>query len=69
MGGDRRLPGGSDKVKKALLWMSEELFNSPQKKRATVLREAEIRFDLSPAECEFLTKNFSGAAPGSSRSC
>ncbi|HEX9715729.1 MAG TPA: hypothetical protein VGA28_08570 [Desulfurivibrionaceae bacterium] len=69
MGGDRRLPGGSDKVKKALLWMSDELFNSPQKKRATVLREAEIRFDLSPAECEFLTKNFSGAAPGSSRSC
>jgi hypothetical protein len=63
------LPGGSDKVKKALLWMSDELFNSPQKKRATVLREAEIRFDLSPAECEFLTKNFSGAAPGSSRSC
>jgi hypothetical protein len=69
MGGDRRLPGGSDKVKKALLWMSDELFNSPQKKRATVLREAEIRFDLSPAECEFLTKNFSGAAPSSSRSC
>jgi hypothetical protein len=67
MGGDRRLPGGSDKVKKALLWMSDELFNSPQKKRATVLREAEIRFDLSPAECEFLTKNFSGAAPNSSR--
>jgi hypothetical protein len=69
MGDDRRLPSGSDKVKKALLWMSDELFNSPQKKRATVLREAEIRFDLSPAECEFLTKNFSGAAPGSSRSC
>jgi hypothetical protein len=69
MGDDRRLPSGSDKVKKALLWMSEELFNSPQKKRAAVLREAEIRFDLSPAECEFLTKNFSGAAPGSSRSC
>jgi hypothetical protein len=69
MGGDRRLPGGSDKVKKALRWMSDELLNNPQKKRATALREAEIRFDLSPAECEFLTKNFSGAAPSSSRSC
>ena len=69
MDGDRKLPTGSDKVKKALRWMSEELLNSPQKKRATVLREAEIRFDLSPAECEFLTKNFSGTDPGSSSPC
>jgi hypothetical protein len=63
MGGDRRLPGGSDKVKKALRWMSEELLHNPQKKRNTVIKEAEIRFDLSPAECEFLTKNFSESAP------
>ena len=69
MGRDSKLPTGSDKVKKALRWMSDELLNNPQKKRDTVLREAEIRFDLSPAECEFLTKNFSGAAPGSSRTC
>jgi hypothetical protein len=58
MGDDRRLPSGSDKVKKALRWMSEELLNNPQKKRDTVIKEAEIRFDLSPAECEFLSKNF-----------
>ena len=65
MGDDSRPPIGSDKVKKALLWMSEELHNNPQKKRETVIREAEIRFDLSPAECEFLTNNFSGTTPGS----
>ena len=69
MGCDSRLPTGSDKMKKAISWMSEELLNSPQKKRDRVIKEAEIRFDLSPAECEFLTKNFSGAAPSSSRSC
>ena len=69
MGGNRKLPTGSDKVKKALRWMSDELLNNPQKKRDTVLREAEIRFDLSPAECEFLTKNFSATAPNSSRPC
>ncbi len=63
MGCDRRLPTGSDKVKKAIRWMSEELLNSPQKKRDIVIREAEIRFDLSPAECEFLTKNFGESAP------
>lgn len=63
MGGDSRLPIGSDKVKKALCWMSEELLRNPLKKRDAVIREAEIRFDLSPAECEFLTKNFSESAP------
>lgn len=63
MGGNRRLPGGSDKVKKALRWLSEELLGNPQKKRDTAIREAEIRFDLSPAECEFLSKNFGESAP------
>jgi len=63
MGGDSRLPTGTDKMKKALRWMSEELSNSPQKKRTTVIKEAEIRFDLSPAECEFLSKNFGESAP------
>ena len=69
MGCDSRLPTGSDKMKKALRWMSEELLHSPRKTRDTVIAEAEIRFDLSPAECEFLTKNFSGSAPDSSGSC
>ena len=63
MSDSSRLPTGSDKVKKAIRWMSEEMLNNPQKKRATVIKEAEIRFDLSPAECEFLTNNFSESAP------
>ncbi|MFA7347759.1 MAG: hypothetical protein WCZ86_08365 [Desulfurivibrionaceae bacterium] len=63
MGCDSRGTTGGEKVKKAIRWMSEELLNNPQKKRDTVIREAEIRFDLSPAECEFLTKNFSESAP------
>lgn len=63
MGSDSKLLTGSDKVKKAICWMSEELLSNPQKKRNAVLKEAEIRFDLSPAECEFLTKNFSESAP------
>ncbi len=69
MGCDSRLPTGSDKMKKALRWLSEEMLSNPQKKRDTVIKEAEIRFDLSPAECEFLTKNFSGSAPDSSGPC
>jgi len=56
-------------MKKALRWMSEEFINSPQKKRDMVINEAEIRFDLSPAECEFLSKNFSGTTTNSSGPC
>ena len=63
MGSDSTLPGGSDKVKKAIRWMGEELLNNPQKKRETVIKEVEIRFDLSPSECEFLSKNFGKSAP------
>lgn len=50
-----------EKMKKAIRWMSDTLLNNPAKKRQDVLREAEIRFDLSPAECEFLNKNFNNA--------
>lgn len=50
----------SDKVKKALVWLSEALEKNPEAPRITLLREAEIRFDLSPADCVFLDKNFSG---------
>lgn len=53
----------SNKVKKALIWLSETLQEQPEKKRSTVLEEATIRFDLTPAECEFVRKNFSSEAP------
>ncbi|MEN8134738.1 MAG: hypothetical protein ABFS18_04275 [Thermodesulfobacteriota bacterium] len=48
-----------DKLKKALKWMSATTQECPGKKREDILREAELRFDLSPAECEFLDCNFS----------
>jgi hypothetical protein len=51
-----RQPG--DKVKKALQWISEITRECPAKKREEILKAAEIRFDLSPAECEFLDSNF-----------
>lgn len=50
----------SAQLKKALLWMAETLTQHPQKQRAQVLREAQLRFDLTPTECEFLDKHFSG---------
>lgn len=47
-----------DKMKKAITWISATILECPQKRRHTVIEEAQVRFDLSPKECEFLNKNF-----------
>jgi hypothetical protein len=47
-----------DKMKKVLRWVSEELREHPGKKRKEVFREAQVRFDLSPLDCEFLNAHF-----------
>jgi hypothetical protein len=43
-----------DKIRKAVRWISETLREHPEKSRAAVVKEAEIRFDLTPRECTFL---------------
>lgn len=52
----------SDKVKKAISWLSEQVQENPDKDRKLLLQKALIRFDLSPAECAFLENNFSAAS-------
>ncbi|MBU4260667.1 MAG: hypothetical protein KKC76_02145 [Proteobacteria bacterium] len=47
-----------DKMKKVLIWVSDILAEHPGKKRMDVFREAQVRFDLSPLECEFLDSHF-----------
>lgn len=49
----------STKLKKAIAWMSESLSEQPEKNRRAILQEAELRFDLTPAECEFLDQHLS----------
>jgi len=58
MGSSDNIQTPSDKVKKALQWISETVQEHPDKDRRDILREAEIRFDLSPADCEFIDNNF-----------
>ena len=53
-----------DKMKRALCWLSETVQQYPDKSRRQVIEEAQIRFDLSPAECAFLEKNFAGLKAG-----
>lgn len=59
---DDRSPLAKKKMEKAIRWLSETLLSQPERTRAEVIREAEVRFDLSPAECAFLHKNFSAPA-------
>ncbi len=51
-----QVPG--DKVKKVLKWVKEMLDAHPEKGRKDIFKEAEIRFDLTPVECDFINKNF-----------
>ena len=52
------IPPPSEKLRKAVSWISEETQNRPEKARNKILKEAELRFDLTPLECEFLDKKF-----------
>lgn len=49
-----------DKMKKAICAFSELSQKYPQKSRLSLLHEVEIKFDLSPKECEFLNTQLAG---------
>jgi hypothetical protein len=51
------MPQGED-LRKAVKWISEERQSSSSKKLAKLVEEASVRFDLSPADGEFLFKFF-----------
>jgi hypothetical protein len=47
-----------DKMKKAITMFSELLEKHPEKSRLSLLQKVEMKFDLSPKECEFLNNHF-----------
>ena len=56
----------STNLQKAVSWISEIVQDHPEKERKQVLKDAQIRFDLTPVECEFLKDKFSEAPAGKS---
>ncbi len=56
-GADVIKPSG-EKMKRTICWISETVQAYPERGRNEIIREAEMRFDLSPAESAFLEKNF-----------
>jgi len=56
MGETESIQPGGDKIRKAVQWISDMVREYPDKERAKIVKEAEIRFDLTPKECTFLDK-------------
>ena len=66
MGDTKALPNLSANLKKAVCWIGETARAHPEKKREAIITEAQLRFDLTPRECEFLNKNFLELTKGGS---
>jgi len=58
MGDTNSIQGLSANLKKAVCWISEAIQLHPEKSRIKIIAEAELRFDLTPREGEFLHTNF-----------
>lgn len=47
-----------DRIRKAIKWLGAAVLTQPDKSRRQLLEQAEIRFNLTPRECEFMNHNF-----------
>jgi hypothetical protein len=56
-----KLQPTGEKMRRVVQWISETVQTFPQKNRLAILREAEIKFDLSPRECEFVESKLNEA--------
>ncbi|WP_417910258.1 hypothetical protein [Candidatus Electronema sp. PJ] len=48
----------STNLQQAVAWIGETMQQHPEKQRIKVIAEANLRFDLTPLECEFLRRQF-----------
>ena len=53
-------PIGSDQLKRAVTYFSELVESCPDKTRQELLQKVQLKFDLSPADCEFLNRTLTG---------
>ncbi len=51
-------PIGQDKLQSAVKALSELVRKYPEKSRSEILHEIQLRYDLSPLDCEFLQRHF-----------
>ncbi len=58
---DAVMPEG-ERIRKAVRWICETIAEHPEKGRKEIIREAEIRFDLTPRESEFVHAKLTAAS-------
>lgn len=58
MGNTDTPQGLSANLRKAVCWISETVQEYPEKSRRDIISQAELKFDLTPRECDFLNTNF-----------
>ncbi|WP_339133808.1 MAG: hypothetical protein WGN25_13750 [Candidatus Electrothrix sp. GW3-4] len=57
----------STNLQKAVQWIGEVIQEHPEKQRNQVVSDAQLRFDLTPAESEFLNHNFKEIITGTEK--
>ena len=58
------MPAGESGVKQAVRWLDDQLRDRPQADRLALVDEASRRFDLSPADSDFLFRHLAERAKG-----
>ena len=65
--GERPAAALSTNLQKAVQWIGAIMQEHPERQRNQVINAAQLRFDLTPAESEFLNQNFKELALGIER--
>jgi hypothetical protein len=65
--GEKPTAALSTNLQKAVQWIGGIMREYPEKQRNKVVSDAQLRFDLTPTESEFLNHNFKELAVGSER--
>ncbi len=55
---------GESGIKQAVRWLDDQLRDRPQADRLSLVDEASRRFDLSPADADFLYRHLAERAKG-----
>jgi hypothetical protein len=50
----------NEQLKRAVKWISEQLRKDENQRRAELINQATLRFDLSPKQADFLINFYSG---------
>ena len=56
------MPAGEASIKQAARWLDDQLRDRPTADRVTLVDEASRRFDLSPADADFLFRHLAERA-------